>query len=127
MAAITLKTLRKLEPTVGASETNLPIANFSTDWESALHFRCDMVCSSVTVSSGITVKLQQRSKGGAYADLSSGNASVSITGNGSFSITLLLERAGDQADLPLKQSCRLVISTGAGDSVTFDEITVQQR
>lgn len=127
MSAINLRDLKKLEPTVGASETNLPIAEFSTDWESSLHFRLDMVCSSVTVGAGITAKLQDRAFGGSYEDLSSANASVSVTGNGTFSITLFIERTADQVDLPIKKSCRLVITTGAGSAVTFDNISIQQR
>lgn len=127
MAAINLRDLRKLAPTVGASITEKPIAEFSSDFESSLHFRCDLVVSSVTASTGITVKLQDKALGGAYEDLSSANASVSITGNGTFSIVLLVERSADQVDLPIKKSCRLVVTTGAGDAVTFDNISVQQR
>ena len=127
MAAITQQELRRLNSTVGASETDTVVAEFSVDWESALHFRLDVVCSSVTVASGITVQVQDKALGGSYEDLSSANSAVAITGNGTFSITLLLERAADQVDLPLKKSCRLVCTTGAGDTVTFDTVSFQHR
>lgn len=127
MSAINVRELRRLNSSVGASETNLVIAEFSSDFESALNFRADLVCSGVTVTTGITVKLQHRALGGAYADLASSNASVSVTGNGTVSIVLHVQRAGDQADLPLRQGCRLVVTTGAGDAVTFDKISVQQK
>ena len=126
MSAINLRELRKINPTVGASETDLPIAEFSADFQSSLHFRADLVCSSVTAATGITVNLQTKALGGSYADVGSANGAVAITGNGTFSITLLLERAADQVDLPLQKSCRLVVTTGAGDAVTFDYISVQQ-
>ncbi len=127
MAAISNQILRKLAPSVGASETDLPIAEFSCDFESALNFRADVVCSSVTAFTGITVKLQHRAVEGAYANLSSANGSVAVTGNGTFSIVLHVQRAADQADLPLRKQCRLVVTTGAGDAVTFDNIIIQQR
>lgn len=126
MSAINLRELRRLQTAVGASETNLVLAEFSADFESALNFRADCVVSSVTAATGITVKLQNRALGGSYVDLASGNASVSVTANGTVSIVLHKERAGDQADLPLRKSCRLVVTTGAGDAVTFDKISVQQ-
>jgi hypothetical protein len=127
MSAINVRDLRKINETVGAAETNLVIAEFGADFESALHFRADLVCSSVTVGTGITAKLQHRAKGGSYEDLGSANASVAITGNGSFSITLLVERSADQVDLPLRQGCRLVVTTGTGSAITFDTISVQQK
>ncbi len=127
MAAINVRDLRRPNPVVGASVTNQVVAEFSSDFESALHFRADLVCSSVTSTTGITAKLQHRALGGSYADLGSANASVSITGNGTFSITLLVERTADLVDLPLRQACRIVVTTGAGDAVTFDKVSVQQR
>lgn len=126
MSAINLRDLRKLNVTVGASQTDVPIAEFSSDWQSSLHFRADIVCSSVTVATGITVTLQDKALGGSYEDLSSANASVAITGNGTFSITLFVERTADQVDLPVKKSCRLVVTTGVGDTITFDNISVAQ-
>lgn len=127
MSAISNHSLRKAVPTVGASETNLSITEFAADFESSINFRADIVCSAVTVATGITVKLQHRAVGGSFEDLTSANASASITGNGTFSIVLHVQRAADQADLPVRKQCRLVVTTGAGDAVTFDEITVQQR
>lgn len=127
MAAINMYLPRLLDSTVGASETDLPITNFSADFESALNFRADIVCSSVTVAAGITAKLQHRTSGSSYEDLNSANASVSITGDGVFSIVLHVQRAADQADLPLRQQCRIVMTTGLGDAVTIDKVVIQQR
>lgn len=128
MSAISLVEPKKLYNTAfGASLTDEPLAEFAVDSASALNFRADIVCSSVTVGGGISVKLQSRAKGGVYTDLATGNASVSVTGNGTVSIVLHVQRAADQADLPLRKHCRLVLTTGAGSAVTVDEITVQQQ
>jgi hypothetical protein len=126
MPAINLRDLRKLNTVVGASETDLPVAEFSSDVPSSINFRLDVVCSGVTVTSGITVQLQSRALGGDFIDLASANSSVAISGNGTFSIVLHVQRAADQVDLPLRKTCRLVVTTGAGDAVTFDNVSVNQ-
>ena len=126
MAAISQIENKILAPVVGASETDLPLMEFSANAGSSKNLRADMVCSGVTVAAGITVKLQHQAKGGDYEDLATGNAVVAISGNGTFSIVLHVQRAADQADLPLRKSCRLVVTTGAGDAVTFEGVSVQQ-
>lgn len=123
--ALSLQTIRRINPVVGASETDLPLGTFALDAYSSRSLRIDMVCSSVTAATGITAKLQNRAESGDWEDLGSANASVAITGNGTFSITMLIERAADQVDMPLRKTSRLVITTGVGDAVTFDNITFQ--
>ena len=126
MSAITNQLPRILEATIGASETETPIAEFSSDFQSSLNFRADVVASSVTAAAGITLKLQHRAVSGDYEDLATANSSVAITAAGTVSIVLHVQRAADQADLPLRKSCRLVVTTGAGDAVTIDKVILQQ-
>ena len=126
MSAITIVELKRLKPIVGASETDVPVAQFSCDIESSLNFRLSAVCSAVTVVSGISIQLQSSVPGGTFKDLGSVNATKSILANGDISLILNIQVAADQVDLPLNKSCRLVVTTGAGDTVTFDRITVQQ-
>lgn len=95
--------------------------------DGALHLRVDLKASGVTVVGSITAKLQHKSPGGSYADLGSANASVTISGNGYFSIKLLVERTADQVDMPLKSMVQVVLTTtNAGDAVTIDDIWLTQ-
>lgn len=126
MSAINMLPIKVPAQALGAS-TSFG-SQFSADFESALNFRADIVCSSVTVTTGITAKVQiDPAATNNYVDLASGNASVSITADGVFSIKLNIQRAADQADLPLAKPCRILITTGAGDAVTIDKIYIQQR
>ena len=126
MSAISMRDIRKVV-SVGASETNFEVAEFSIEFESSLNFRASIEVSDVVVATGISIKLQHKPVGGSYTDLASGNASVVVAGNGVVSINLNKENATDIADMPLHQSCRLVISTGAGDSVNVNRILIQNK
>jgi hypothetical protein len=81
--------------------------------------RVDVVCSSVTASSGITAKLQQ-DIAGTWTDVT--GLSVAVTGNGTFSFLMNARStaAGYFSSLPLSNKVRLVMATGVGDAVTVD-------
>lgn len=111
---------------LGASETDTVITKDTPIYASgSIRLRIDLSVSGVTVGGGITVQLQQFTAG-VWSDLTTTNSTASITGNGVFSIKLLVERAADQADMPLGQKVRLVGTTGAGSAVTFDIIQILQ-
>lgn len=124
MSSITLLHPRLINSAFGASETESELVRFSLSYESSLNLRVDLLASSVTSSTGITAKLQHRTTGGAYEDLATSNSSVAIAADGTHSITLHIQRSGDQADMPLRKACRLVMTTGAGDAVTIDDVIV---
>lgn len=88
------------------------------------HLRVDIKVSGVTVVGSITAKLQHRCNGSdTYADLAGANASVSISAAGFVSLTQAVERAADQANMPLKSLVRVVLTTtNAGDAVTVDNV-----
>jgi len=109
--------------TLGASITNEPVSEVFkvTPGGANEAMRVDLVVSDVTASTGITAKLQQK-----IVDSFSDVATVSITGNGTF--TILINARNDSAGyyslLPLSNLGRVVISTGAGDAVTVDNVYV---
>jgi len=91
----------------------------------SIHLRVDILVSAVTVGSGITAKLQQK-RFDTWADLASANSSVAITAAGEVTIRLLVERAADQADMPLAKQVRVVVTTAAGAAVTVDKVRLLQ-
>lgn len=113
---------------VGASETNLPISEeIGLSAGGAVQgFRIKFLCSGVTSSTGITAKVQQRTLS-AWTDLAGANASVAITANGEYSLKQLALISADQPNFPLEKMLRVVVSTGAGDAVTFDKMVILQE
>lgn len=105
---------------VGASATNQAVSKtFYISFLTALII--DLEVSAVTDTTGITAKLQVRqSNDQDWID----SKTVTIDGNGTFTIALLDTVAGDQPFLPLRSIGRIVVSTGADDAVTVDKIFV---
>ena len=105
--------------TVGASATKTPVSNeFAITNPTRL--LAYITASGVTVTTAISAILQTKSGSASWQD----SKPVSITTNGTFTIKLLDTIAGDQTYLPLGQRCRLVITTGTGDAVTVDAVTI---
>jgi len=110
------------------------VANSPISEESALtaggslNFRVDLKVSGVTVVGSITAKLRHKSPGGTYSDLAGANASVTVTAAGYYSLTQSVQRAADQANMPVKSMIQVVITTtNAGDEVTVDDVWIQQE
>lgn len=61
-----------------------------------------------------------------WSDLAGANASVAITADGEYSLKQNMLRAADQPNFPLQKQIRLVVTTGAGDAVTFDSMKLLQ-
>lgn len=108
--------------TVGASQTDQVVSKiYPITAGGSIHHAVVLDVSAVTAATGITAKLQT-GIGSTWQD----SKTVAITGNGRFYIKLLAEAAGDQTYLPLLRNGRVVITTGAGDSVTVDAVNVLQ-
>lgn len=111
----------------GASASNQVISKpIGLTKDGSLHLRVDVKLSSVAAGAGISMKLQHSSINGDWADLAGANATVAVTGNGTFSMTQAVERATDQVNMPLKKMVRVLITTGAGSAATVDELRVSQ-
>jgi hypothetical protein len=79
-----------------------------------------MKVSGVTVVGAISFTIQEL-RAGTWTSVA--KTATSITGNGTFVFKLLDTVAGDQADLPLTDMLRAVITTtNAGDKVTVDSV-----
>lgn len=102
-------------------------SDFGISASGSLNLRIDLEVSSVTVVGSITATLQGRSPGGSFTDLAGANASVTITGNGTFSIRQNIQIAADQPNMPLPKQLQVVLTTtNAGDAITVDKVYVQQ-
>lgn len=112
---------------LGASETNTVVSEVvRISDEDSRCINIDITAASTTVATGITAKLQDSAQGGALASWND-NGTVSITGDGVFTIDLLAEASGDQANLPLRPYIRVVVSTGVGDAATISKVLVSKR
>lgn len=110
---------------LGASAVTVISQPIGLTAQGSLNLRVDLKVSGVTVGSGITAKLQHRSITG-WTDLAGANATIAITADGEYSMTQLVVRAADQANMPLKKSVRVVITTTASSVLTVNEVRVQQ-
>lgn len=107
---------------VTANQTNLAISReFPITASGSRNLVVAIKTSATTVAAAITAKLQT-AVNGTYQD----SKTVSVTGNGYFFIKLNVEVAGDQTYLPLLNSGKVVITTGAGDAVTIDSVDILQ-
>lgn len=108
---------------VGASATNTPVSKeFPITAGGALNMAIKIVASAATVAVGITAKLQT-AVGGDWVD----SKTVAIVSTAPAYIKLNVEVTADQTFLPLLNKGRVVITTGAGDSVTISEVDVLQN
>ena len=106
---------------VGASETDTPVSEvfFVEDPNSML---VELTCSGVTVTTGITAKLQESMDKTNWSDKSA-TGQVAISANGRFFIRLSAYNDSN-SDMPLADALRVVVSSGAGDAVTVDSVKV---
>lgn len=115
--------------TIGASETNTALTNvFPISAQDSRTITVDIVYDDAVAATGITAKLQTTFDNGTnWID----SGTVAITGAVATTtvktIDLDIAIAGDQALLPLRARGRVVISSGAGDSATIDEVWVSRR
>jgi hypothetical protein len=110
---------------VGASETNTVVSETFRIHDPS-RIIVDITASSVTdagADSSIVAKIQDSSGSGTWSTKGS-EGNVAITGNGTFSITLMIENSSDQAELPLRPLGRIVVTTAAGDTATIDNVRV---
>ncbi len=123
--ARTSKTVKIVNNAPAASLTDEPISDqFSVTDTGSKNIIVDVDVSGVTVGGGITLKLEDTSNGFTSSEVKS--KTTSVIADGTVSISFMAEKAGDQADLPLRNDARLVMDTGAGSAVTIDGIRVIQ-
>jgi hypothetical protein len=115
--------------TLGASVTKQVVSEeFAITSGGALHLRVDIAAQSVTPGAGITFGLQHTSGNNSVAvETWFDTKTVAITADGVFSMTFLVEVAGDQAYLPLCPKGRIVVSTGAGSVVNITSVRIVQE
>lgn len=113
--------------TFGASQSNQQVSEEAGLYAGgAIHgFRVDFKVSGVTAGTGISAKLQQRTID-AWSDLAGANASVAITADGEYSLKQLALISADQPNFPIKKMIRVLVTTGTGSAVTFDEMYLLQ-
>lgn len=119
--------LKGTTQTVGASAQNTVLGKeFGvSDGE---RIRIDLIASALTVGAGITAKLQvSPGVDSTGAKIWVDSKTAAMTATGASTITLQPEVTGDQTYLPLPDTARVVVTTGAGSSVTVIHINVLQR
>lgn len=117
--------LDETSQSVGASKTGQVVSReFNLPPDAATRaMRLDIECSGVTKTTGITVKLQHAvADGEDFADVDSTDAAVTIDDDGWFAIVLSSTNSSTADLFPLRQLARVVVSTGADDAVTVDDI-----
>jgi len=123
-------TILNATTTVGASATNQPITKvFAISQMDSERITIDIIYADAVVATGITAKLQSSfdDTSGIWVD----HGTVAITGAVATTtrktIDLNIHRAADQASLPLRAKARVVVTSGAGDSVTIGSVYVSRR
>lgn len=120
------ESLRVVDGSVGASETDSPVTNeFHITGPGSIQMVLDIRVTAATVAAGITAKLQTTSSIDGVTDVWENSKTVAITAAGRFLIRL--HPADDTATAaPLRAKGRLVISSGAGDSATISHVLLLQ-
>jgi len=116
----------------GASKTAVQVGRiFQVTAKGSLNMRVDLVADTVTAGAGITWKLQSSSgvdKDGADNWIDFGApTTVAITTAASTTLALnVQDTTSDEGYLPLRPKGRIVITTGAGSTVTVEQLRVTQ-
>lgn len=112
---------------VAESLTNQVVSQiFPISYMGSKNIRVKVKVSAITVAAAIDFKLQHIDDAVSGTWLSQSKSAVSLTATGDKYLTFNVEVAGDQADLPLMPHGRIVVTTGAGDSVSISSIKVMQ-
>lgn len=126
MSAYPVKNLLKSGAViVGASVSAQVLGETGLTGEGARSLRVNLKASDVTVTTGITVRLQQLIAG-TFSNLASANSSVALTADGVYSIKMDIAKSADQVDMPLSKQLRVVITTGTGDAATIEVLDLLQ-
>lgn len=100
--------------------------NFPISADGSKNLLIGVQVSDVTAASGITVALQSsvNPKSNAWR---TAKTSSPVSADGWVYLSMNIEVAGDQANLPLGPTGRIVVTTGAGDELTIVDAVVCQR
>jgi len=108
----------------GASATTAMSVPFPISHLTALNGVIDATVSAVTVTTGVTLRLQDSSDGVIWNTVKN---SAAVTATGEVTIRWNVEVVGDQGVVPLRPLARLVAVTGASDTVTLSSVRISQR
>jgi hypothetical protein len=81
-----------------------------------------VVISGTAAGGAVDLKLQTAVNGNSWTDVKA----TTLTGVGVAYIRLLAEAAADQAVMPLLSKCRIVATTGVGESIVVNSLLVLQ-
>ncbi len=112
---------------VGAAATAQAVSKpFRISGQASLYFRAFIICTTVTVAAGVTLKLQHSPDGLNFYDVGN-RAQATVTADGNYEITLVVTDASDAVQLPLYPYGQIVCTTGAGDAATITACYVVHR
>ena len=104
-----------------ASQSNIPV---SQEFKVSAGGSCRMVLAinASECTGTVDLKLQTSSGGSTWAD----SKATTIAAAGRVYLRLAIEISADQTYLPLLAKCRLVATTGAGETITISSVEVLQ-
>jgi hypothetical protein len=117
---------------VGASATDTPVSKafIVSAYGGTRGIRLEVQVSAATSAAAITAKLQHAvTKDGTWNDVG-GTASVTVPTTAASTFYSIILNACDATDsplFPLRPNGRVVVTTGAGDSVTVTDVRVIQE
>jgi hypothetical protein len=107
---------------IAASQTEAPISGEFRVTAGGAHEAMVIVIAGTAAGGAVDLKLQTAVNGNAWTDVKA----TTLTGAGVAYIRLLAEAAADQAVMPLLSKCRVVATTGGGESIVVDSLLVLQ-
>jgi len=123
--------LNKTAQVVGASATDQVVSKeFRISANGAKFLVVDLVVSAITVSAGIDFELQTTAGVDHLGNekwIATGKAAVALTAVGMKTLSFNNGLAADAAFLPLRPKARVVVTSGAGDTVTVANVFISQE
>jgi len=115
--------------TVAAAQTNQVVSKvYHVSDRDSVCYSVDIIYSDAVVAVAITAKVQSSPDGGTtWIDAKTVALTAATATATRKTISADINIAGDQALLPLRSLARVVVTTGAGDSITIDSIWVSCR
>jgi hypothetical protein len=121
--------LRQENAVISGAATTVVSQEFRISPQGSLNFRVDVVVDSMTIATGVNFELFTTSgvdKDG-NEDWQEAAKTVAFSSNGSYTLTFLVAKTTDQQYLPLRPKGRIVVNSGAGDSLTVKSIRIMQE
>jgi len=117
-----------VDGTIGASETDTVISSvFEISGLDSTDIVIDLIYDDAVAFTAITAKLQSSPDQVNWIDSKTVSITAATATTTLKSIELLVARAADQEFLPLRKFCRVVITSGTGDSVLVDKCYIGSK